>query len=349
MFIKYNDSFRNQLDIFTKKVIKKGNENLVSNDPFYYYKDKNLYKSNLWILIKENLIVASVIVKKQKYYVAGKLEEISFIRYPVSLATIDKKYLSSSITLIQNIKSQFPKSFLLGMGGSKSKTAKFFSTFGYVIKDLPFYIKPLNFFNILTQNHLTIKYFNIITKFKINGFNFNSKYMNNNYAIKEVIDFNKKDFENRKPISSFELEKTDVHINSLAPSNIKNFIKFRFYEKNVNVGNCTLFINQSINHKYFGNLKIAVFLDLYISEKCIDKKKTLNSLNHQLKKKNIDILIFNCGAKNILSILKVNKWIKYKSQWAIASSPELFKDINLDDMYLSRLDGDGPTNLGVDI
>ena len=46
-------------------------------------------------------------------------------------------------------------------------------------------------------------------------------------------------------------------------------------------------------------------------------------------------------------MLKKNKWISLKSQWAFGASPDLFKDINLEDLYLSRLDGDGPINLGV--
>ena len=347
MFIEYNDSLKNELEIFKKKVIKKGNERDVSEDPFSYYKNKKLYKSKLWVLIQENIIVASVIIKTQNYYVSGKIEEINFIKYPISLATFDKKYISSSIKLIQNIKLKFPKSYLLGMGGSNTKTAKIFSTFGYKIKDLPFYVKPLNLLNILTQNPYSLKYLKILSKLKISRSLSSLKFKDNSYEIKEIANFKKEDFKNRVPISSFELEKNDLQLNSLAPNEIKNFNKFIIYENKLNIGNCTLFVNQCLEHKYFGNLKIGVFLDLYIYKNCQNINKTIKSLNLKLKQKNIDILIFNCGSKEIISMLKKNKWISLKSQWAFGASPDLFKDINLEDLYLSRLDGDGPINLGV--
>ena len=254
MLTIYNESLKNKLEIFIKKVVKKGKEKLISDDPFNYYKNKNLYKSNLWVLLEDGEIVASVIIKKQKYFVSGKLKEIDFIKYPISLAIVDNNYLWASVALIQNIKMQFPMSYLLGMGGSKSKVAKIFSTLGFAIKDLPFYIKPLNLFNILTQNPLVIKYFNIITKLKLNSRNSSKNQKNIEYESKELNDFNNEDFINRIPISSFELEKNYLQLNSLAPNEIKNFIKFRFYEKNLNVGNCTLFVSQANNHKYFGNL-----------------------------------------------------------------------------------------------
>ena len=47
MLTIYNESLKNKLEIFIKKVVKKGKEKLISDDPFNYYKNKNLYKVTL--------------------------------------------------------------------------------------------------------------------------------------------------------------------------------------------------------------------------------------------------------------------------------------------------------------
>jgi len=349
MLIKYEETLKEKLAQFNKRLYKNKKEKFVTQDSFKYYTNKTIYKSELWVLIKNSEIVASVTIKTQNYYVSGVKMSVNLIKLPISLAIVDKRYLWAPIALIQNIKVQFPYSYLLGMGGSQATVANFFSKFDFKVKDIPFYIKHLNYFNILTQNPIILKYLKIVSKIKFNYPLIFTSYEDSAYKVEQVFDFDKEDLVDRKSNSTFELVRESIQLNAIAPKEISNFLKYRFIENSIFVGTSVIFVSKNNNHKYFGNLKIAVILDLYLLDKCKYKNKVIDSLVKKLKKNNIDIILFNCGDQNILPLIKKNKWTKYKTQWAIAASPELSKRIDLNNMYLTRLDGDGPINLGYNL
>ena len=127
------------------------------NNPFSYYSSGSGAIVSLWLLIVKSEIIATVITKRQKYNVSGCEEDVYFLKYPVSLSLVDKNYTMAAALLAASIKKNFKYSYLLGMGGSDSKTAKFFKSARFLNIDIPFYVKVISWTSIILHNPITSK------------------------------------------------------------------------------------------------------------------------------------------------------------------------------------------------
>lgn len=310
-------------------------------DPFEYYKSSEFKQVDLWLLIIEKQVVASVITKKQTYYISGEEIAVYFLKYPVSLGTVLPEYAHAAIYLVSSIKKQFEYSFLLGMGGSKSVVAKFFSSARYTNIDIPFYVKPISYSKIILHNPLVKKIISLENRL---NFLYGNDLSLNQLKMVKVDEITSSEMWRS---SSFSLDRRPILLNSQTPTSIKPFIKFEFllYEKKI--AHIIVFETSPHNHRYFGDINIWTILDLEIS--CSKKYQKMISklLILYAKKRGVNILLANSGSDQFKKFCKDNSWFNFPSNFCLSLSPKLSKKIqNLEDVNITRLDGDGPINLG---
>ena len=345
MLVEFTDDYREAYSAFRFKL--DGKMSSSPNDPFDYYANKELSKNQLWILVEGEEIVGSVFSKLQKYVVEGKLCDVYFIKYPVTLAVVDKNYIHCPIQLILAIRKKFAYSFLLGMGGINSRTAKIFSKFGFLIHDIPFLLKPINYLSLFFNNPYSLRFFPFFSDLKIPKLL--RRENDNGYEVREVDEFSLTAFDNRYDDASFSLLRNAKLINSQAPHYLEYFKKLSVLFEDFEVAHFTLFVSNCRAHKYFGNLKIGVLLDWVILDENPSVRKIFRELNNYLRSLGVDVIMANVGnSKHILG-LKNNRWFSLKSNFAIGLSPKLANCISESRLLITRLDGDGPINLGVEL
>ena len=347
MFVKYDGSQEHieLLRVFRERL---GNERPsgIFKNPFFYYENEceTGICVSLWLLIVESELVATVITKRQQYNISGVKEDVYFLKYPVSLSTINKKYTLTAALLAASIKKKFKNSFLLGMGGSASKVAKFFESSRFRNKDIPFYLKVISWRSLLLHNPILSKFFPLTNS------NLNSKIKSlimDGKSLKQVEELSYSFNWWKK--SSFSLFRTSEILNSQTPRSVPAFVKLDIVVDDDVVGGVILFETAPRGHRLFGRLNLWTILELEFD----DSKTSAIIVDKMIKrlaaKRKVDILLFNSGLKKHHHFCGTTNWLKIKSNFCLSVSPELSERINFSDVCITRLDGDGPINLGVDL
>jgi hypothetical protein len=348
MLVKFDNTpnHKKKYKIFLEKLYRKNisEEETYFKNPFEYYKFESGAVVQLWLLIVDNEVTGSVITKTQKYHIKGKKIDVHFLKYPVTLSSVDKNYVYSAAYLASEIKKNFKNSFLLGMGGSKSNVAKFFSSARFINIDIPFFLKPVTLIGLVKYNPFISKYKIFSKKFPKN---FKEKIIKKDFEIKLVENIKSLDFWKK---TSFSLIRCTKIINAQTPSKKFPFKKFEIRYKGNIVSNIIILESATKNHKYFGDLNIWTILEFEIFC-CENLIKKINSmLISYAKKTEIDAIIINTNSKTIKNFCKKNFWINLPTNFCVSFSPNLANSINkFDDIHITRLDGDGPINLGVNL
>lgn len=328
---------------FKKRLGEKHAEKKFKN-PFSYYLEESGANVSLWLLIIQEEVIATVTTKKQAYIISGVEEEVYFLQYPVSLGIVDSNYTMAAALLSAAIKKKFKYSFLLGMGGSNSKAARFFKSSRFVNIDLPFFIQVISWKSLILHNPISSKYFMLKNDLPKLSFREDNK---TGLYLRKVEKFSYSSY--RWKEASFSLKRTNDVINAQSPSDKLPFLKYDIKLGDSSVGGIILIETAPRKHKLFGNLNVWTILELEF-----DPRRTSNHLiNKELRKhaikRNIDIVLINSGAEQHKEFCKQLSWINIRSNFCLSLSPKLASKIDGDDYYITRIDGDGPINLGLNL
>lgn len=325
---------------FRKRLGEKDADKKFEN-PFSYYGEESRANVSLWLLIIQDEVIATVITKKQTYIISGVEEDVYFLKYPVSLGIVDSSYKMAAVLLSAWIKKMFKYSFLLGMGGSNSKAAKFFRSSRFVNVDIPFYLQVTSWRSLILHNPISSKYFSLKNNLP------KLKYQEDNQSglhLKQVREFSYA--YNYWRQSSFSLKRTNDLINAQSLSNNLPFLKYDIKLNDSSIGGIIIFETAPRDHKLFGNLNIWTILELEFNPKIASNFLINKELRKHAIKRNIDVVLINSGAKLHKEFCKQLSWINLRSNFCLSMSPKLASKINGDDIYITRIDGDGPINLG---
>ena len=309
-------------------------------NPFAYYKHGAEADVTLWLLISEQKIIASVITKRQRYLISGIEKDAYFLKYPVSLSNVDPDYTFAAAQLSSAIKKQFKYSFLLGMGGIKSKTAKFFAASRFVNIEIPFFLKFVSLVGVILHNPIVSKISPLKNKIPKQ---FNGMFINDGIGLKRVDDF--KSGESWRD-SVFSLIRTSSKVNAQTPQEELPFLKFDIEDEGGKIGSLIVIETTPRRHKFFGNLNLWTVLELEVNcGKDVSKTVSKNICTYA-RKRGVDVIIMNSGAKKHKRFCTDNSWLSLPTNFCISLSPSLAKSLGNNDIYVTRLDGDGPINLG---
>ena len=342
MLIEFNNSnyHQSQFEKFIKRLGDK-HVNAANHNPFSYYADHSVMDLKRWVLISNKEIVGSVLIKKQKYIICGKNKDVYFIKYPVTLGNVDNKYKNTGALLMTSIAQRFPLSFGLGMGGVQSKIAKIFRVMGYKLIKIPFYFKPISYLGLAFKNPYLVNLFGSNIKSETKSIH---TFINKSMEVREVdlLENNKYWIQ-----CSFSLKRDLKLLNSQVPKRNPNFRKFLIKTTDQIIGSFCVFESKPRKHKYFGNLNLWTILD---ADMVFDTNAGRNfniGITKIAKLNNIDVIICNHSNKKFHEFSNRNGWYSIKSNFAIALSPFLAKEIQqFENMNITRLDGDGPIGLG---
>lgn len=345
MLVEYKDLHKEKYLSFLRKF---SSQDVSLNKPFKYYRQDSTAEIKLWLLMDKQEVVASVTTKKQEYIVNGKKESVFFIKYPVSLGFIDREYNHISLVLISMIRKKFKKSFLLGMGGINSYVEQIFSKFGFVSETIPCFIKPINPLALILFNPIVLRALKLNRKLpKPNR----KEYKVKEFSLRYVVSFSSFNFKENYSNISFSLPRNAALLDIQAPNTENCFYKLVFSHNGKDICYITLFESTPRKHRLFGNINIWCLLDIFfIDHEYISYKEINKLIVLAAKDAGVDCLIMNTSSIDTLNYLSKSRWIKIKSNFAIAFSPDLSNKINLEkNMIITRLDGDGPINMGVEL
>jgi len=347
MFVEYDGS-KEHIELLRTFRERLGNRcpSGIFKNPFSYYEHDFEFDLcvSLWMQIVDSEVVATVITKRQQYNISGVQEDVYFLKYPVSLSLVDKRYTLSAALLASSIKKKFRYSFLLGMGGSASRAAKFFESSRFRNIDIPFYLKIISWKSLLLHNPILGK---ILPFDKVNlNPNLTCLSIDNNSL--EQVEKLSYSFSWWKE-ASFSLLRTSEVLNKQTPLSVPAFLKLDIVVDEVVVGAILLFETSPRGHRIFGRLNLWTILDLEFDGAKIAARTVNKLMKRFAAKRKVDVILFNSGLKKHQHFCSATNWLKIKSNFCFSVSPKLADRINISDVCITRLDGDGPINLGVDL
>ena len=327
--------------------------------------DDFIYDRSFILTENKTTVRAGYSLKSQWFKINDTLLQIGNYYRPVSAGLFNKKYNICGVLLVNDAHKRYPNIFSLGMGGASEALPKLLKGLNWNLQKIPFFFKvcrPLPFLKnirylkgtklksfiiMLMANSglgwLCIKFFFLIVSL------FYIRLKKKPYiVVKEIETFDQDlDFvwEKTKQYSSFIAVRNCKYLKALYSD--KRFIKLKFFDDNEVVGWSICLCTNLHDHKQFGHMRLGSIID------CLSLKNYERSIidksSEILKKKGVDLIVSNQSHIFWKDALKTNSFINGPSNFIFASSKELsdklVNNIKLDDMHITRGDGDGHINL----
>ena len=316
-FQLYSDKLKPQLLELYKQTYPEHSTEL----PFRYYKEQSNCRIERWMLVEKGELTASVLLKHQLYKIADKEDIVSFIKMPLSLGVFNKKYSFSSIRLFKELNKEFPNTILLGMGGQNTQIAKITAAIGWMLFDVHFLFKPLNYVNFLIHFH---KFAQIVPRtFRVPNLRFSKKELCYK-AIDNLPDaYDDIQLKFTKGIN-FSLVRSSSVVNSQAPADLGCFKKIEIYKGKEVVGYGTIFISKNDNHRLFGNWTIACVIDYTYDPESINFDYVTNNMEAFSMKEGADVIFINQSKLDDVNTMKQSGWFERSSQFSCGLSKSLY-------------------------
>lgn len=326
--------------------------------------DDPLYEE-YFVAEEEGIVRGGYILKRQRFLINGKTEEVGCVYLPLSEGAVDAKYSRVALQLLMNALRKQQRLFSLGMGGFHNPYPTMLKAAGWTLIAIPFYFRivhPKKFlqnFTLLRRKtpgrlildvlaatglgHLSIKSLNVLTGIR--------KPSIKNVTAEPVAAFaNWADelWESAKGNYSLVAIRDAASLNRLYPPAKEKFLRLKISRGNKSIGFAVCLDTQMTKHKQFGAMRVGSIIDcLALPE---EEDTVVQSATRFLETRGVDIIVSNQSHVAWQKGFSAAGYFKGPSNYIFAASPKLvgavapFNETKLR-LHINRGDGEGPSHL----
>jgi len=365
-FVEFNESYLDSYRDFQRKI---GNDDHLPVMLFSYYQPSPDITIKKYLIVDDNIdslhVVGAVDIKLQNYMIAGKLVQIAAAIYPVSLGIVDARYAMVALFLFKKLSEIHPFNYLLGMGPpARNVVARLTEMLGWTLRPIPYLFMPLRLGPLAEKQVASRPALAAIVRVahRLRLFwpvdailRVIRRGRGSGLRVKRVARFDGALDEFWQAYSkgiSFSLVRDSAQINSMFPDCIMEFEKLALYAGGRLVGFSVLLVPTAENARRFAGIRVATLVEFCILDEDIENAAA--ALRAYLSDKDLDAVIVNASHGHTLRILKTCGFFERATNMYLATSKTLQalldeRNICLNDMVITRTDGDGPIGLGVDL
>ena len=305
------------------------------------------------------------ILKRQPFWLAGRLKEVTFYHGPISEGIVDRSFASVGVLMVRAALKAAPRLFALGMGGVEQPLPVMLKALGWRLELVPFAFhvhRPAKFFtNVAALNSnagrraiaraaawtglggLGVRAVQGARATKphpaAEGEPFSAFVGPGSEWIDDLWNAARQDY---GMIGARDRVTLDV----LYPERDSRFHRLRVQRGGRPIGWAVMLDTQKKGDRHFGNLRLGSIIDAMARP--ADAAAVVWTARRFLKARGVDLVISNQSHQAWVSALRSAGFLAGPSNFAFAASKVLVEDLSIStvqDVYVNRGDGDGPIHL----
>lgn len=325
--------------------------------------DREVYEEYT-LAVEGSLVRGGYVVKSQPFLIAGKMQETTHFRLPISEGIIDASYVWVGPLLVRHALRRYPYVFSF-IGGYEQPYAKLLRALGWPMSTVPLYVKVLRSFRFLRlmklfrTSPLRALLLDICAYTGIGGI-----------AIKAAqlrwpgpsLRLHSLDFEVVKTFDSTEDTlwescadsysmiglRTAHTLNALYPPGVQAFERLRVLAKGRNIGWAIVSLREGVDDPIYGDLRVGLIVDAMARPE--DAPLVIRCATQYLSLQGVDLVTSHqAHARWGLALRKLG-FVSVASRHIVALGPTMAASMSpfeslMRRAHLTKGDGDGPTNL----
>jgi len=339
--------------------------------PFAYYGASPGVVIKRYLLIDEKAdpqqVLGAFNVKLQDYVLAGQSVRVAVVTYPVSLGQVEPRYAMVGVLLFRKLAEAYPINYLLGMGPpDSSPAARLSSMLGWRLDPIPYLFRPNRLGNLVAKRlesrpllasaaglaarlGLFLPAESIFRLWSRRARPAGRLELKPAETFDASVDAFWRDYQQEV---GFSLVRDQRQLNAIYPATTPQFKRLVFEEEGRVVGFAVLLVPSAEGRGRFGQARVATLVDLCLRDAALESG--VAGLSEHLFRLPVDAVIVNTPHRRTLEALTHRGFLHRVTGMYLATSPKLQAlldnaAVTLDEMVLTRGDGDGPIGLGVDL
>ncbi len=318
-----------------------------------------------YLAVDDHEVRGGYVLKHQEYLVNKARISIGNYQLPLSEGTIDSTYGKVGVQLLADALRRSPMLYALGMGGTDKPLPRLLSAMGWRLISVPFYFlvrHPQSFLKNIAVLRERPAWRLLSDVAAATGMGYIGILSLQASRRKKRSRLGRLESE---AVASFEnwanevWEQCSSHysccavrnkpvLNILYPVADKRFIRLRVDIDGVPIGWAVMLDTQMKHHKQFGDMRVGSIVDCLAAPEQADA--VIAAAAEYLEQCGVDLVVSNQSHPWWCSALANSGFLSGPSNFALALSRELVKEIEQDDpsferIHMNRGDGDGPINL----
>ncbi|MGA2967263.1 MAG: hypothetical protein ABSD64_13720 [Terriglobales bacterium] len=318
------------------------------------------------VLDKGEVVRGAFTLVSQRFLIGGAVEQVTFLQFPLSEGSVNPAFAAVGLVLIKDALRRAPVQFSLGMGGIDRPLPQFYKrAFGFLVCEVPFFfqvLRPRAFLRnaealrsraylrgasrIAAATGASDVAFGIV-----NAVRRLHAIPRRSLRVDEVAEFGTLTDEVWKAAGSnyscLAIRDRET-LNYLYPARDQRFHRLHVYENGHAAGWALVTDSQMRGHNHFGDMRLGAIVNCLAFPGCEDA--VIGAASYYLRDRGVDLIVSNQLHPAWGRSLDRAGYLKYKSNFVFAASPELTARIKAHDsalerVHLNRGDGDGPYNL----
>jgi hypothetical protein len=316
-----------------------------------------------YLCLERDIVRGGYILKRQVFQLRGGRASIGNFQLPLSEGIIDRKFSMIGLTLLRDALKKEARLFSLGLGGYEEPLTKLLKSSGWEMASVPFHFKIISAYRFLRKirflrktqlrrmaldlaaftgvGWLAIKIAQMRRNVSLSG----------EYHTDEVRSFQgwaDKIWDTCRDNYLLQAVRDQETLQVLYAESDPRFHRLVVLQKENPVGWCVVMATHMKDHKHFGGLHVGTIVDLLCTPQSAGY--LVRSSTELLRQLGCDLIVTNQSSAVLGAAFGKSGYLKGPSNFILAVSPELAKDVspfesNLSKFHFNRGDGDGPIHL----
>lgn len=305
------------------------------------------------------------ILKRQPFWLSGRLKELTFYHGPISEGIIDRSFASIGVLMVRAALKAEPRLFALGMGGVEQPLPAMLKALGWHLELVPFAFhvqRPSKFFTnvaALNANRARRTASRAAAWTGLGGLGVT--------AVQAARARMPRPSPEAEPFGAFagpgsewiddlwQAARQDYAmigardrstLSALYPEQDGRFHRLRVQRGRGPIGWAVVLDTQKKGDRHFGDLRLGSIIDAMARP--ADAAAVVWAARRFLKARGVDLVISNQSHHAWVSALRFAGFLAGPSNFAFAASKALVEELGIatvQDVYVNRGDGDGPIHL----
>jgi hypothetical protein len=318
-----------------------------------------------WLALDQGVVRGGYLLRKEVFSIKGKLHTVGFYNLSLSESVIDRSFYGVGVKMVLNAIKTQAKLFALGMGGLHRPLPNMLRGLGWSLHSVPFFfycVRPNRVLRNLTSYRAN-PWWRILMDFAANtgvatvGLSLARVVMPGRATriyepevdiASEFGSWADRLWEITNEEFGMIRSRTSAELNRMYPSSLQRIVRLKISYQHTVVGWTVVRLTKMHGHKQFGDLHVGTIVDCLAVPSyrhCVALGAT-----RLLKQMGVDLIISNQSHRAWHGTLKDIGFLQGPSNYVFAGSKELSRlvdslKMSLDEIHMSRGDGDGPINL----
>jgi hypothetical protein len=280
------------------------------------------------------------------------------LQAPLSEAIIDSRYAMVSIQLIRFAVKHCPMAYVVGMGSADRPLPRLLKASGWTVRPIPFFFQilrasaslrelqplrrrpPLRLAAMLAGlTGIGAMVLAIVQRPRVSAAGLRSKQVTD--KSEDGAREDDATWAAVEPRLSFSVVRDSTTLPQYLWRQVE---RHRVYRSDACAGWFSLMLSSMRGHSYFGNLKVATLIDVIARDRA-DTAAIVVLAVHRAREEGCDLVVSNQLHRELQEALARAGFVRYSSNFLLATSSALSAAMRDESSLISRQDGDGLVNL----